>query len=182
MLARYMQCLCYVSVCLCICTSQVGVPFLSWRFFSTYRTLYCKEIWVTPKIRVLPSGTLSKILDLQNFVTTAAVTSECCQQINNDDDRQLFVAPRPYTARTRSKHAQGLHLACQLQALRRAVRLRQLIIICSRVCYITVRVSVFVREQRVTGFSVFTLIGLSTLVTPLLRVSQPLLSRCISLR
>jgi len=34
-------------------------------------TLCCKEIHVTPKIRVLPSGTLSKMLNVENFVTAA---------------------------------------------------------------------------------------------------------------
>ena len=33
--------------------------FLAWRLYSAYPTLCCKEIWSSPKISVLPSGTLS---------------------------------------------------------------------------------------------------------------------------
>jgi len=39
------------------------------RFPSTYATLCFKEIKVPPKIRVLPSGTLSQTLDFENFAT-----------------------------------------------------------------------------------------------------------------
>ena len=46
--------------------------------FSTYLTMYCKEIRVTPKIRALHSETLSKMLDLENFATADGV-AECCQ-------------------------------------------------------------------------------------------------------
>ena len=41
-------------------------------------TLYCKEIHVTQKIKVLPSGTLSKEVDLENFVTVDGL-GNCCQ-------------------------------------------------------------------------------------------------------
>ena len=77
-------CLC-LSVCLCL--SEVGVllkwlnglsGFLTWRLPSTYPTLCYKEIVLTPKIRVLPSGTLSKMLDLEIFIT-AAGRAECRQ-------------------------------------------------------------------------------------------------------
>ena len=37
----------------------------------TYYTLCFKEIWVSPKIRVLLSGTLSRMTDLENFATAA---------------------------------------------------------------------------------------------------------------
>jgi len=36
-----------------------------WYGSSTYPMLYYKEILVPPKIRVLPSGTLSQTLDLE---------------------------------------------------------------------------------------------------------------------
>ena len=49
--------------------------FLAWRPISTYPTLCSKEIHVTSKIRVLPSGTLSKMLDLENFVAAASHAS-----------------------------------------------------------------------------------------------------------
>jgi len=41
--------------------------FFACRFPSTYATMYFKEIMVPPKIRVVPSGTLSRSLDLENF-------------------------------------------------------------------------------------------------------------------
>ena len=44
---------------------------LAWRLPSTYPTLCCKEIRVTPKISVLPSGTLSQTLDVENFATVS---------------------------------------------------------------------------------------------------------------
>ena len=66
-----------VSVCLSVCLShQVGVLskrlnesdwFLARELPSTYPTLCCKEIQVSPKIRALPSGTLLQTLDLENF-------------------------------------------------------------------------------------------------------------------
>ena len=57
-----------VSVCLCVCLSQVGVLvkwldgsswFLAWWLVLTCPTLYFKEIRVSTKIRVLSSGTFS---------------------------------------------------------------------------------------------------------------------------
>jgi len=55
-----------VSVSVCVCLSQVGVPTkgingsiwsLTWRLLSTSPTLCFKEIQVSTKMRVLPSGT-----------------------------------------------------------------------------------------------------------------------------
>jgi len=37
--------------------------------FLTYSTLCYKEIWVSPKIMILPSGTLSQTPDFENFAT-----------------------------------------------------------------------------------------------------------------
>ena len=79
MLTQYMLWLC---VCLCLSvtswsstiTAQWIQLILAWRLPSTYPTLWFKEIWVTPKIKVLPSGTLSKMLDL-NFVVAAVLVS-----------------------------------------------------------------------------------------------------------
>jgi len=60
-----------VSVCLSVCLSQVGVLskrmdglswFLAWRLVI-YPTLCCKEIQLSTKLRVLPSGTLSQTPD-----------------------------------------------------------------------------------------------------------------------
>ena len=43
-----------------------------WHGGFFWPVLHCyKEIWVTPKIRVLPSGTLSHTLDLENFATAS---------------------------------------------------------------------------------------------------------------
>jgi len=50
---------------------------LAWRLPSTSPALHCKEILISAKIRVLPSGTLSQTLDLENFTTASG---SCCQQ------------------------------------------------------------------------------------------------------
>ena len=56
-------------------------------FYLPY-TLCFNEIWVTPKTRILPSGTLSRMLDLENFASAAG---RCVLYLNNsvktDDDR-----------------------------------------------------------------------------------------------
>ena len=87
----YRVTLCYSAVCtmaLCLlvlvylsvglCLSQVGVllkrlnglsSFFAWRLRSNCPTLCYKEIRVTPKIKALHSGTLSKMLDFENFAT-----------------------------------------------------------------------------------------------------------------
>ena len=72
-------CLCLsASVCLSVCLSQVGVLskwmdgsswFSACRLLLTSSTQYYKEIQVATKIRVLPSGTLSKTPDLHNFAS-----------------------------------------------------------------------------------------------------------------
>ena len=63
-----------------VCPSQVGVllkrlnesgSFLAWELRSPYPTLCCKEIHVTSKIRVLPSGILLRTLDLENLATAS---------------------------------------------------------------------------------------------------------------
>ena len=54
-----------VIVCLSVCLPQAGIVlkrldesswFLAWRLPFTYPTLFCKEIWVSPEMRVLSSG------------------------------------------------------------------------------------------------------------------------------
>ena len=78
MLARYT-----LSSCVrpSVCPSQAATGrielVLSWRFPSTYLTLFYNEIWVSPEICVLPSGTLSQTPDLENFATTSRSR---CQQ------------------------------------------------------------------------------------------------------
>jgi len=64
-------CLC---VCLCVCALyQNGcmdrADFFARRFPLTYTTMYFNEIMAPPKIRVVPSRTLSQSLDLENFTT-----------------------------------------------------------------------------------------------------------------
>jgi len=77
MLARYLPSSCVRPS---VRPSQAGIVskrldesswFLAWRLPSTYPTLRYKEIWVSPKIRVLPSGTLSQTSDLENFATVS---------------------------------------------------------------------------------------------------------------
>jgi len=43
---------------------------------STYHTLCYEEIWVSPKIRVLLSGTLFQTPDLENFATASRSSCE----------------------------------------------------------------------------------------------------------
>jgi len=43
---------------------------------STYHTLCYEEIWVSPKIRVLLSGTLFQTPDLENFATSSRSSCE----------------------------------------------------------------------------------------------------------
>ena len=75
-LCRCGICYRYIPMSVCVHPSQVGVLLkrlngLSWflarRLPSTCPTLCFKEIWITPKIRILPFGTLSQTVDLQNF-------------------------------------------------------------------------------------------------------------------
>ena len=65
-----------LAMALCLCLSQVGVLskrfnesgwFLAPELLSTYPRLRCKEIQVSSKMRVLPSGALLQNLDLENF-------------------------------------------------------------------------------------------------------------------
>jgi len=55
----------------CIETTGRIELFLAWRLPSTYPTLCYKEIRASPKIGVLPFGTLSQTQDLENFATAS---------------------------------------------------------------------------------------------------------------
>ena len=55
---------------------------------STYFTLWYKEMWVSPKITVLPRGTLSQTLDLENFATASRSR---CQQHSSSSSTVEFV-------------------------------------------------------------------------------------------
>ena len=73
------------SLCPSVCPSlQAGIVskpldesnwFLAWRLSFTYPTLYFKEIWVSPKVRALPSETLSQTMDLSNNASSYALRS-----------------------------------------------------------------------------------------------------------
>ena len=96
-LARYMLSSCVrpfvrPSVCLPVCHKPVLYQndwFLPRRLPSTYPTLCCKEIWVSPKIMALPSGTLFQTLDLENFAT--ASRSRCQQNSSSQSSTVEFV-------------------------------------------------------------------------------------------
>jgi len=69
--------------------------FLAQRLPSTYRTLCYKELSVSPKIRILPSGTLSQTSDLENCAT--ASRSRCQQNSSSSLSTVEFVGDT-YTA------------------------------------------------------------------------------------
>ena len=106
MLAWYMLSSCVrpsvgPSVCLSACPSHAGVVskrldesswFLARR---TYPTLCYKEIWVSPKIRVLPSVTLSQTPDLENFATASG--SRCQQNSSSSSSSTVEFVDDTYT-------------------------------------------------------------------------------------
>jgi len=59
----------------------------AWWLPSTNPTLRCTEIWVSPKIRVFPSGTLSQTPDFENFATTSR--SRCQQHSSSSSTVEL---------------------------------------------------------------------------------------------
>ena len=71
------------SVCHRYCIETTGriELVLAWRLSFTCPILCCEEIWVVPKVRVIPSGTLSQTPDLENFVT--ASRSRCRQCLSS---------------------------------------------------------------------------------------------------
>jgi len=83
---RYISAVYAVVACPSVGLSQAGVVskrldksswFLALRLLSTHLTLCYKEMWVSPKIRVLPSGILSRTQYFKNFAT--ASRSRCQQ-------------------------------------------------------------------------------------------------------
>ena len=101
LLARYMLSSC---VRLYVHLSQAGIVwkrldesswFLAWRLPSTYSTLCCKEICVSPKIRILPSGTLSQTSYLENFTT--ASRSRCQQNSSSSSSSTVELVDNTYT-------------------------------------------------------------------------------------
>ena len=70
-------------------TWRIERVFGTWRLPSTYPTLSYKEMCVSPKIRILPSGALSQTSDLQNFAT--ASRSRCQQNSSSSPSTVEFV-------------------------------------------------------------------------------------------
>ena len=68
-------------------TGRIEVVF-GMEILSTYLTLWYKEMWVSPKITVLPCGTLSQTLDLDNFATASRSR---CQQHSSSSSTVEFV-------------------------------------------------------------------------------------------
>jgi len=68
--------------------------YLARRLPSTYSTLRYKEIWVSPKIRVLPSVTLSQTPDLENFATASRSR---CQQHSSSSSSTVEPVDDTYT-------------------------------------------------------------------------------------
>ena len=65
--------------------------FLTWRFLSTGDKLCYKEIHVSTKIRVLPSGTLSQTQDLENFASAYIDRREVYQFSSRKVDAQSVI-------------------------------------------------------------------------------------------
>ena len=65
---------------------------LVWRLPSTYPTLCCKKMWVSSKIRVLPSGTLSQTPDF-----AIASRSRCKQQLSSSPSSTVEFVDDTYT-------------------------------------------------------------------------------------
>ena len=112
MLARYLPSSCArLSVRPSFCPSQAGIVskrldessrVSTRRLPSTFPTLCYEEIWVSPKIRVLPSRTVSQTPDLENFAMSSR--PRCQQDIARREDmpppiganlRQCALVARP---------------------------------------------------------------------------------------
>ena len=68
--------------------------YLAWRHPSSYPTLCCKKIRISPKIRVLPCGTLSRTSDLENFTTASRWR---CQQNSSSSSSTVELVDDTYT-------------------------------------------------------------------------------------
>ena len=92
-----------MSVCLSVRSSRASIVskkldessrLLARRLPYTYPTLCCKEIWVSPKITELFSGTLYKIPDSENFVKASRSR---CQQNSLSSSSTVELADEIYT-------------------------------------------------------------------------------------
>ena len=95
-------CICCRRPCPSVCPSQAGVVskrpdesswFLEWRPPSAYPTLSYKELWVSPKTKVLPSGTLSQTRDFEDFATASR---SCCRQNSSSSSSTVELVDDTY--------------------------------------------------------------------------------------
>jgi len=98
---RYASAVCCrrVSVCPSVCPSQAGIVskrqdesiwYLARRLTSTFPALCYQEIWLSPKIRILPFGTLAQTRELENFATASRSR---CQQTRRCRRSSLLTTP-----------------------------------------------------------------------------------------
>jgi len=91
-----------MSLCLCLSVSlsQVGVLskrlnesgwFLAWELPSTYPTFYCKEIQVSSKIRVLPTGTFAPNSGIRKVRHRISIVEACYQLTSRKVDAQSVI-------------------------------------------------------------------------------------------
>jgi len=95
-----------LSVCLSVCVSVRHKSVLSKRLNessfvaqrqpSNYPALCWKVIWVYPKISVLPSGTLSKNPDLENFSIARRQSQVLSTWVNAQCDKLATVVGRQF--------------------------------------------------------------------------------------
>ena len=103
--------------------------FVAREFLSTHPTLYFKEIRVSPKLMVLPSGTLTQTLDLENFAT-AYRSSKCVIDLGGSSQRDKLDHRRsPRLTIAPSSDTRPLVYYSVSQALSTAVYLQQLILV-----------------------------------------------------
>jgi len=89
-----------IRVCLCLSVTSRGILskrmnesswFLALELPSTRPTLCSKKIRVSPKIRVLPSGTLSQTPDLENFASAYRSSKRVINLARQRDDTQSVI-------------------------------------------------------------------------------------------
>ena len=110
-----------LSSCLSVHLSQTGVVSKRlnrsrWFRYESFLPLCCKEIRLSPKIRVFPSATLSQIflLELKNF---ARASQSCCQQ----SSRTVELVDHTYDGR---RVARRTHTSVDRSALTALLRSR----------------------------------------------------------
>ena len=84
-------CLSVVSECCTKMAKWIELTYGMKTLFDLSYTVF-KEIWITPKIRIFPSGTLSQTLDLENFAATSLLSLDVFSKAYRRTDVDL-----PYT-------------------------------------------------------------------------------------